>query len=178
MVETAVPPSCPASPGATTAFCLERWQLEVDERRWATILDRRERVVRGLRAAGDARAGDAAGWLSLSVVLGRLPARVVGAVLGHRDPVALVDRVAVAATGGFGPFRAAPDAPPGRHVAPDGLEVIDAGSRNGWAIADMSGRAAAGAVVVVDGHPMTPSSFRGLLRDRLEAALDPSDGRS
>lgn len=170
--ETVVPPSCPASPAATGAFCRAHWELELDQRRWAPTLARRERVIRSLRAAGDARAGDAVGWLSLAGLLAGLPARVVGAILGHRDPAALVDLVAMTAMGGFGPFRDEPDGPPGRYVARGGLEVIDAGSRNGWTIAELSGRASQGAVVVVDGHPMTPTAFRRLLRERLDAALE------
>ena len=170
--ETTVPPACPASPRTTAEFCRERWRVEVDAARWAHVLKRRERVIRGLRAAGDARAADASGWLSLSAVLAGLPARTVGTVLACRDAAALVDRLSTAASDGFGPFRPEPDGPPGRHVAPDGLEVIDAGSRNGWAIADMCGRAASGDVVPVAGHPMTPSSLRDLLRRRLDAALD------
>ncbi len=142
--------------------------------RWATVLERRERVVRGLRAAGDPRAADAAGWLSLSAVLAGLPAKTVGAVLAHRDAAGLVDRLATTDADGYGSFRLQADAPPARHLAPNGLEVIDAGSRNGWAIANMCGHAASGAVVAVAGHPMTPSSFRGLLRRRLDAALDDS----
>ena len=177
MVDTAVPPSCPASPTATASFCSDRWHIIVDTERWSTTLDRRERAVRALRTAGDARAADAVGWLSLAAILAGIPARIVGGVLSHRDSAALVDRVALAVSGGFGALRDAPDGPPGRHLAPCGLEVSDAGSRNGWAIAEMAGRAAGGAVVVVDGHPVTPSSFRSLLRQRLDDALGTTEER-
>jgi hypothetical protein len=114
----------------------------------------------------------------LAGVLAGLPARVIGAILGHGDPAALVDEVAVAETGGFGPFSVEPDAPPGRHCAPDGLEVIDAGSRNGWAIAALAARAGQGIVVTVGGHPMTPTTFRRLFRERVTAALNLTASRS
>jgi len=166
------PPTCPAAPDATIQFCRDRWRHGVDGRRWAATLGRRERVVRSLRAAGDARAADAAGWLSLAGMLTALAARVVGSVLADADPAALVDRVAALTTGGYGALCAQPDGPPRRHVTVDGLEVVDAGSRSGWAIADMAGRAAVGDVVIVAGHPLTPSAFRDVLRERVASALD------
>ena len=166
-----VPPACPAAPAATVAFCRDRWRQEVDAARWTPTLDRRERVVRSLRAAGDARAADAVGWLSLAGVLTGLPARTVGTVLGHGNPAALVDRVATMSTAGLGPFRSHPDAPPARHLTSDGMEVIDAGSRSGWLTADMAARAAAGGITVVAGHPLTPSEFGRLLRERVESAI-------
>jgi hypothetical protein len=57
------------------------------------------------------------------------------------------------------------------------MEVVDAGSRCGWAIADMAGRAAVGDVVIVAGHPLTPSAFRDVLRERVDVALDDGGGR-
>lgn len=169
---TVAPPACPAAPAATVAFCRARWQQGVDPVRWGPVLDRRERAVRSLRAAGDARAADAAGWLSLAGVVGGIPARTVGAVLGYVDTAALVDLVATMSSSGYGPLRSGPDEPPGRHMTSDGLEVIDAGSRAGWAVADMTGRAAAGSVVAVAGHPVTPGVFRQLLHERVESALN------
>jgi hypothetical protein len=164
-------PGCPAGPTTAVAFCRSRWGIEVAIPRWTATLERRERVVRRLRSAGDTRAADAAGWLSLSGVLAGLPARMVARVLGYSDPAGLVDHVATMVSAGYGPLRCRPDPPPGRHITDQGLEVVDAGSRSGWAIVDMTGRAACGDVVAVDGHPLTPNAFLALLRGRIDAAL-------
>lgn len=164
-------PACPAAPDATIRFCEFRWGVTVDIGRWAGVLSRRERVVRGLRAAGDARAADAAGWLGLVGLLCHLPSRMIGRVLSHGDPGQFANDLATMSGGSIGSFRRAGDQPPGRFTTDDGLEVVDAGSRAAWSIADLAGRSAHGDVVVLEGHPLTPSTFQRVLRQRTEAVL-------
>ncbi len=166
-----VPPCCPAGPESTAAFSLETWHQTVDVQRWGRILKRRERTMREFRSAGDPRAADAVGWLSVACIVSSFPARLVGNALAARDPVSLVAEIATASTPSGPVVSELRDYTPETYLAAGGVEVIDAGSRFGWAIADLAGDAAGGNVVVLAGHPMAPTSFRTLLRERVLTAL-------
>jgi hypothetical protein len=166
-----VPPGCPASGNALQVFVIEAWGAEVDAGRWATVLDRRERRIRELRAAGDPHAADALGWLTLAAILGGLPVRLVGTLLREPNPAELLDRVTRTATDGRPALLGASEPRPARHTTPYGFDVIDAGSREGWALAGLAGHAAGGKVVVIGSTPTTPDSFRTLLRRRIDEAV-------
>jgi len=138
--------------------------------RWGAFLERREGAMRRLRAAGDPRAADATGWLALAGVLLDANGRLLRRLLGATDPGAYADQVATASDAA-GPLRREGDGPPRHWTTPCGFKVADAGSRSGWLVADLAGKAAAGKVLVVAGSPLSPSAARTLLRRRLAAGI-------
>jgi len=166
-----VPPSCPASPAATLRFASLEWSVSIDATRWEPALERRERAVRALRAAGDPRAADAVGWLSLAGVLMGFPLSLVRRITSAFDPTVLASDVATAAEPGIGPIRQAEEVGPGHYDLGGGLVIVDAGSRPGWATAELAARVAVGAIVVVGGAPLAPAAARRLLRRRFDDAL-------
>lgn len=165
------PPSCPASPEATARFVTTEWGGSVDLARWAPVLQRRERVIRGLRSAGDPRAADAVGWLTLAGILLDMPLSWVRRTASVVDPTAMARHVVLGSDLGVGAIDDAPDVATRQFRFSDGFVVVDAGSRSGWHLVQLAARIATGDVAVVGGTPLPPSAAKHVVRRRLQHAL-------
>ena len=159
-------PACPATPAATRRFVARRFGADLADERLDPVLRRRERTVVDRRSAGDARGADVLGWVSLAAVLAGATASV--SRLARHTDIDGVLAVSVADVGdGLGEI-AATDAPP-THIIVAGLTVPDVGSRAGWALVGLAGRAAAGRSVTVGGFPMASSLVLAKLKTRILA---------
>jgi hypothetical protein len=174
MRETAVdtPPSCPAAPVAVATFCRDHWGVALEVATWQPVLERRERAIRRLRSAGDPRAADAVGWLTLAGMLVHLPAQRIRALAAVSDPARLADHIGKSAEGGHAALWGEVDRGPQLYRVSSELEVVDASSRSAWAIVTFAGHAAGGGVVVIAGTPITTAVARQLLRSRISSALE------
>jgi hypothetical protein len=164
---TAPIPACPATSAATRRFVARRFGADLADDRFDPVLRRRERTVVDRRSAGDARGADVLGWVSLAAVLAGASASLVSH-LAHYTDIDRVLAVSVADAGdGLGEIAAA-DAPP-TDVVVSGLTVPDVGSRAGWALVGLAGRAAAGKSISVGGFPMASAVVLAKLKARILA---------
>jgi hypothetical protein len=162
-------PVCPAGPERTIALVADRYGIALDASRQRVVLERRAGVIGCLRSAGDVRAGEVAGWLSLAALVCGGGARLAGAVLRDRDPVALLEYVRADTGDGAGELS---DPDPDPAVVERGeLTLHCATSPVALAVADLAGRAASGRLVLLGDRPVASGWLCTALRDRLTTGV-------
>jgi hypothetical protein len=161
-------PACPATAAGARRFVARRFGADLTGDSLAPALRRRERSVVARRSAGDARGADVLGWVSLAAIMAGGTASSVSRLARHGD-IDHVLAVSVADTGdGLGEI-AGVDGPP-LDIVVAGLTVPDVGSRSGWALAQLTGRAVAAPSITMAGFPMASSVVLRKLKARIAAS--------